>query len=107
MKRYGLIGRTLKHSFSQNFFTKKFEENGIVDCVYQNFELATINEFPQLLKTYPDVKGFNVTIPYKEEVLLFLTDSNEVVKEIGACNCIKVEGERLTGYNTDVVGFRK
>ncbi|HET7897858.1 MAG TPA: shikimate dehydrogenase [Flavisolibacter sp.] len=106
MKRYGLIGRTLKHSFSQNFFTKKFEENGITDCVYQNFELATIDEFPQLLKTYPDSKGFNVTIPYKEEILPFLTNTNEVVKEIGACNCIKVEGDSLTGYNTDVVGFR-
>ncbi|HET7898285.1 MAG TPA: shikimate dehydrogenase, partial [Flavisolibacter sp.] len=97
---------TLKHSFSQDFFTRKFEKDGIADCVYQNFELATIDEFPQLVKANPDIKGFNVTIPYKEEILPFLTSRNEVVAEIGACNCIKVEGESLTGYNTDVVGFR-
>jgi shikimate dehydrogenase len=106
MKRYGLIGRTLKHSFSQSYFSKKFAESGITDCVYQNFELATIDEFPVLLQRYPDLKGLNVTIPYKEDVISYLTSMNDVVKEIGACNCIKVEGDVLTGHNTDVVGFR-
>jgi shikimate dehydrogenase len=106
MKRYGLIGRTLKHSFSKTYFTRKFEENRIADCVYDNFELQTIDEFPGLFAAYPDIKGLNVTIPYKEEVLPYLTSMNEVVQEIGACNCIKVEKGNITGYNTDVVGFR-
>jgi shikimate dehydrogenase len=106
MKRYGLIGRTLKHSFSQTYFAKKFAEAGIADCMYQNFELNIIDEFPLLFQQYPDLKGLNVTIPYKEEVVPYLTSVNEVVEEIGACNCIKVDGDVLAGYNTDVVGFR-
>ncbi len=106
MKQYGLIGRTLKHSFSKSYFTKKFEDAGITDCVYDNFELKTIEEFPLLFSTYPDLRGLNVTIPYKEEVLPYLTSMNEVVQEIGACNCIKVEGKDFVGFNTDVVGFR-
>lgn len=106
MKRYGLIGRTLKHSFSKTYFTQKFADSGIDDCVYENFELSTIDEFSLLFSAHPDLKGLNVTIPYKEEVLPFLHVKTEVVEETGACNCIKIEGERLTGYNTDVVGFR-
>lgn len=106
MRRYGLIGRTLKHSFSKTYFTKKFLEKGIADSAYDNFELETIESFPLLLSAYPDLKGLNVTIPYKEEVLPFLTSVNEVVREMRACNCIKVVGGQLTGYNTDVVGFR-
>ena len=105
MRRYGLIGRTLTHSFSKNYFTKKFEEGNIADCVYDNFELATINDFPQLLQKLPDLKGLNITIPYKEDILPLLTDSNSIVKEIGACNCIRLDGEAVTGYNTDVIGF--
>lgn len=107
MKRYGLIGRTLKHSFSKTYFTNKFAENSIADCVYDNFELKTIEEFPLLFSAYTNLKGLNVTIPYKEDILPFLTSVNDVVQEIGACNCIKVEGKELTGYNTDVVGFRQ
>lgn len=105
MKRYGLIGRTLTHSFSKTFFAKKFLEEGIADCVYDNFELATIDGFPQLLQKNPDLKGLNITIPYKEEVLPFLTGSNSIVKEIGACNCIRIDGSSVVGYNTDVIGF--
>lgn len=107
MNRYGLIGRTLTHSFSKNYFTKKFEAEGLSDYTYHNFELTTINEFPLLLKQRPDVKGLNVTIPYKEDVLQFLTGKNEIVEEIGACNCIRIEGENLIGFNTDVIGFQK
>ena len=106
MKRYGLIGRTLTHSFSKDFFTKKFAKEGIPDCVYDNFELKSIQEFQPLLKAHPGLRGLNVTIPYKEDVLQYLTDSNRVVKEIGACNCIKITGEQVVGYNTDVLGFR-
>ena len=107
MKRYGLLGRTLKHSFSQGYFTKKIAEQGINDAVYQNFEIATIEELPQLLRSYPDLKGLNVTIPYKEHVLAYLAEKTALVQAIGACNCIKIEDGKLTGYNTDAVGFRK
>jgi shikimate dehydrogenase len=106
MNRYGLIGRTLKHSFSKTYFTKKFEEEGITDCVYDNFELKTIDEFPLLFTAHPGIKGLNITIPYKEEVVQYLTKKNAIVEAIGACNCIRVEGEELLGYNTDVIGFR-
>lgn len=107
MKRYGLIGRTLKHSFSKTYFTKKFEEEGINDCVYENFELKTIEEFTELFRTYPDIRGLNVTIPYKEEVLQYLTKKNAIVEAIGACNCIQVLGNQRIGHNTDAIGFRK
>src|SRR5688500_2499841 len=107
MRRYGLLGRTLKHSFSQTYFTEKFREIGIANAVYQNFELETIDELSTLLTTHSDLQGLNVTIPYKEEVLPFLTSMNDVVKKIGACNCIKITDGKLIGYNTDVVGFRQ
>ncbi len=107
MKRYGLLGRTLTHSFSAGYFAEKFKTLDITDAVYENFELASIEQLPQLLSKHPEMKGLNVTIPYKEEVLPFLTERNVIVEAIGACNTIKFEGDRLCGYNTDVVGFRK
>ena len=107
MKRFGLLGRTLTHSFSKNYFANKFEKEGIKDAFYENFELKTAADLPGLLSAHPDIKGLNVTIPYKEDVLQFLTEKNEIVEAIGACNTIKIEGEKLTGYNTDVIGFRK
>ncbi|MDQ6608702.1 MAG: shikimate dehydrogenase, partial [Bacteroidota bacterium] len=107
MKRYGLIGRTLTHSFSETYFSKKFVEEGLTDVCYQNFELPAADELPQLLIKFPDLKGLNVTIPYKEDVLPFLNEKNKIVEDIGACNCIKIEGNNLTGYNTDVIGFRQ
>src|SRR5688572_17528874 len=104
MKRFGLIGRTLSHSFSKIYFTKKFQEEGLADCTYDNFELKTIEEFPSLIHSTPGIRGLNVTIPYKEEVIQYLSEQNEIVKAVGACNCIKVVGERLIGYNTDAIG---
>lgn len=105
MRRFGLIGKTLKHSFSKNYFTEKFKESNILDCSYENFELSSINEFPSLFNTFPDIKGLNITIPYKEEIISFLDEKNDVVKETGACNCIKVNNGKLYGFNTDVAGF--
>ena len=86
MKWYGLLGKTLKHSFSKAYFSKKFSSENIDDCRYENFELASINELPELLNGNPDIQGLNVTIPYKEEVLPFLDYENDIVKEINACN---------------------
>lgn len=106
MKRFGLIGKTLKHSFSKGFFEKMFSEKGITDCSYSNFELPSIDEFPNLITGNPELRGLNVTIPYKEEVLQYLNSKNEIVESIGACNCIKIEGEELQGFNTDAVAFK-
>src|SRR5438128_1691786 len=105
MKLYGLLGKTLKHSFSKAYFTNKFSALGINDCQYENFELASIEELPQLLINQPSIKGLNVTIPYKQDVLQFLDEQNDIVKSVNACNCIKICEGRLSGYNTDVIGF--
>jgi shikimate dehydrogenase len=107
MKWYGLLGKTLKHSFSKSYFAKKFSSEHIDDCRYENFELASIDELPELLNVNPDIHGLNVTIPYKEEILPFLAYKNDIVREINACNCIKISGGNLSGYNTDVIGFQK
>jgi shikimate dehydrogenase len=107
MKRYGLIGYPLSHSFSQKYFTDKFQQEGIAGCVYENFPLASIDEFAALIQNNPDLNGLNVTIPYKEKVIPFLTAQSNVVKTIGACNCIRIENGELTGHNTDVVGFEE
>jgi shikimate dehydrogenase len=105
MKVYGLIGRPLTHSFSKTYFSEKFSKEEIRDCVYENFPLNTIEELTTLINSRSDLKGLNVTIPYKEQVLPFLHEQNDVVKEIGACNCIRIKGGKLYGFNTDVIGF--
>ncbi|GGB25740.1 shikimate dehydrogenase family protein [Puia dinghuensis] len=106
MRRYGLIGYPLTHSFSQRYFSEKFEREGIKDCVYDNFSLVSIDELAAVLAD-AELCGLNVTIPYKEQVLAFLDERSPVVAAIGACNCIRIDGGRLTGYNTDVVGFEQ
>ena len=106
MKRFGLIGKTLKHSFSKGFFEKKFSEQGITNCSYENFELPAISDFPNLIANNPELLGLNITIPYKEEVLQFLNSKNEIVESIGACNCIKIVNGELRGYNTDAIAFK-
>ena len=106
MKRFGLLGKTLKHSFSKTYFEKKFTEEKISNCSYENFELSSIDQFPNLIANTPELKGLNVTIPYKEEVLQFLHSKNEIVEEIGACNCIKIIEDKLQGFNTDAVAFK-
>lgn len=107
MKWYGLLGKTLKHSFSKAYFTDKFQALSITDCRYENFELDSISRLPQLLRDNPFIAGLNVTIPYKEDVIPFLDEQNEIVEEIQACNCIKITAGRLSGFNTDVIGFQQ
>lgn len=106
MRRYGLIGYPLTHSFSQKYFTEKFVKEGVPGCVYDNFPLATIDELPAVLAD-ASLCGLNVTIPYKQDVLRFLDARSPVVEAIGACNCIRIENGRLQGHNTDVVGFEQ
>jgi shikimate dehydrogenase len=107
MRQFGLIGYPLSHSFSKKYFTQKFSEEGMLNCSYELYPIASINEFPVLLKETKDLQGINVTIPYKEAVLPFLHEQTAAVREIGACNCIKIEDGRLIGYNTDVTGFQQ
>jgi shikimate dehydrogenase len=107
MRLYGLIGKSLSHSFSKGYFSKKFVAEGITDCAYENFELPDIGQLPKLLSSHPYLCGLNVTIPYKEAVLPFLDEESEEVKAIDACNCIKIIAGRLVGYNTDASGFKE
>jgi shikimate dehydrogenase len=105
MRRFGLIGFPLSHSFSQKYFTEKFRKEGLSDAVYENFPIANIGELRNVLKNHTDLVGINVTIPYKRQVLSFL-DSKEQLP-IEACNCIKISNGKLSGYNTDTIGFEK
>lgn len=107
MRQFGLIGYPLSHSFSKNYFKRKFQEEGITDCSYELYPIKSIDELKVLLSTETNLNGLNVTIPYKETVLPFLDDASAAVKEIGACNCIKIRDGKLTGYNTDVIGFEQ
>src|SRR6478735_6167960 len=107
MKTYGLIGYRLSHSFSKKYFNEKFAKENIADCVYENFPLETIQEFTSLLQSTPDLKGCNVTIPYKEEIIPFLDELDSAAKEIGAVNVVKIlPNGKLIGYNSDYYGFK-
>jgi shikimate dehydrogenase len=103
---YGLIGKTLSHSFSKRYFTEKFEKESISNSIYQLFEIPSIEEFPKLVAQQPDLKGLNVTIPYKEEIIPFLDGLDERAKRIGAVNVIQFNKGKLIGYNSDYVGFK-
>ncbi len=106
-KLYGLIGKTLHHSFSQRYFREKFLKENIADTDYLLFELATIDELPNVFTKHPALGGLNVTIPYKLEVISFLDAIDPVAEEIGAVNTIKIEaaGKKI-GFNTDYTGFK-
>jgi shikimate dehydrogenase len=115
MIEYGLIGKTLSHSFSKNYFEKKFQSLGLTDHTYSNFELNAIKDLKEVLTLHPNLKGFNVTIPYKESIIPFLDELSEEARAVGAVNCVKIlpatehsrsaAGKRLIGHNTDVYGF--
>lgn len=107
MKIYGLIGKTLGHSFSQRYFSEKFQNERIADCIYQNFELKDLaKDIPQL-KNEPALSGLNVTIPYKTDIIAYLDDLTDDCREMNACNCIKIKDGKWVGYNTDVMGFER
>lgn len=127
MKRLGLIGFPLVHSFSPAYFKEKFLREGLTDYRYEAFPLPSIEQFPEFVAQHPDLSGFNVTIPYKEAIIPYLDELDEVAAEIGAVNCVKVlknsdkedngnkatartqlptkKGYRLKGYNTDAPAF--
>jgi len=109
MKLYGLIGKSLDHSFSHSYFKEKFEKEGIDNAYYNLYPLQNIDEFNQLVSEFSDLSGLNVTIPYKTEIIPFLDYLDDAAKEIGAVNTIKFKSEngklQLFGYNTDYLGF--
>ena len=106
MKRFGLIGKKLGHSFSAKYFAEKFEREGLRDCDYSLYELPEIECVKEFMLT-PDLMGFNVTIPYKQQIIPYLDALDAQAREVGAVNCVKIERDgRRVGYNTDVDGIR-
>ena len=110
MDKYGLIGFPLGHSFSIGFFNEKFENEGI-DAQYVNYEIPSIENLREILDATPNLRGLNVTSPYKEQVMRYLDDISPEAKAIGAVNVIKIIHTNkkilLKGYNSDVIGFTK
>ena len=109
MEKYGLIGYPLKHSFSITYFNEKFKSENI-DAEYVNFEIPSISEFAEIVEENPNLRGLNVTIPYKEQVIPFLDELDPDTAKIGAVNVIKIVRQtkgktKLIGYNSDIIGF--
>lgn len=103
MRKFGLIGYPLSHSFSKKYFSEKFQQLAI-EATYENYPIQSIEGFKAILDV-PQLEGVNVTIPYKEAVIPFLDYKSTVVEAIGACNCIAIKNGQLFGHNTDVIGF--
>lgn len=107
MRKFGLVGKNIDYSFSRTYFKKKFEAEAISDASYVNFDLENITDF-KTLKCHPDLKGLNVTIPYKETIIPFLDSLHADAKHIGAVNTIKItKNGEYVGYNTDYYGFKQ
>lgn len=104
--QFGLVGKTLKHSFSKSYFTDRFDKEQLSHS-YENFELADISQFKNLLQNQPQLKGLNVTVPYKESIIPYLDKISPEAFKIGAVNTISFKNELLVGHNTDVYGFEK
>ncbi|MEE4116610.1 MAG: shikimate dehydrogenase [Marinilabiliaceae bacterium] len=109
MRKFGIIGFPLGHSFSKKYFSEKFEKEKI-NAVYQNYEISRLSDLQGILDDEPGLEGLNVTLPYKKEVIALLDNIDSLAAETGAVNVIKIsvrEGSRfLSGYNTDITGFR-
>jgi len=104
---FGLIGFPLTHSFSERYFNNKFETEGIDDAYFKPFSIEHIDSLKEILTSHPDLNGFAITIPHKKTILPFLNDATVEVKQMGACNCVRIKDGILTGYNTDVIGFEQ
>ncbi|MDN6310952.1 MAG: shikimate dehydrogenase [Psychroflexus sp.] len=106
MDNFGLLGKNIDYSFSKSYFEKKFAQDDI-KATYENFDIADLSELKNILKKKTHLKGLNVTIPYKEEIINHLDEVDAAAQEIGAVNTIKIDNGKLIGYNTDVYGFTK
>lgn len=105
MNLYGLIGFPLSHSFSKKYFTEKFQKENIPNSKYELFEIKDVEQIIEIIKNNPDLKGFNITIPHKENIIQYLDDIDPAAKEIGAVNVVKIIDGKLKGYNSDYYGF--
>jgi shikimate dehydrogenase len=107
-KKFGLIGKDISYSFSKKYFTEKFAQDLYEDCSYENFDILNIEDFPSVLKNNPNLKGLNVTIPYKESIIPYLDTVSDKAFQIGAVNVIRFTKKgNLKGYNSDWFGFKK
>ena len=107
LHKYGLIGRNISYSFSRKYFSEKFKQLQLDDYSYENFDLASLDELAAILANTPLLRGLNVTIPYKEEIIPYLEGIHPIAAEIGAVNTIQFTDEGLVGHNTDIYGFQK
>jgi shikimate dehydrogenase len=106
MYKFGLIGKDIEYSFSKAYFTNKFQKFNI-NAIYENFDIDDISKIKSVIQKEKDLRGLNVTIPYKQAVISYLDEIDDNAKSIGAVNTIKFENGKLIGYNTDVYGFIK
>ena len=105
---YGLIGKNISYSFSKKYFTDKFSLGNLEDSTYENFDIENIEEFPKIVATNPDLKGLNITIPYKESIIPYLNKLSVNAAQIGAVNVVRFTKKgNLKGYNSDYYGFMK
>ncbi|HHS94981.1 MAG TPA: shikimate dehydrogenase [Phaeodactylibacter sp.] len=107
MPTYGLIGKPLSHSFSPRYFHDKFQREALTEHSYHLFPISSLEELPDLLAAHKDLRGLNVTIPYKEKILLYLDGISEEAEKIAAVNTLRILSGKLYGYNTDVYGFEQ
>lgn len=107
MREFGLIGYPLTHSSSKKIFEAKFERENLFDCRFHLFPIKDASEIFSLINTYIYLKGLAITIPHKQAVIPLLDDISGEAKQIGAVNCIKIRDGKLSGFNTDVIGFEK
>lgn len=105
MRKFGLIGFPLTHSFSKQYFTEKFSREGITDAAYELYELPDLSALPEFIVGNPDLQGLNVTIPYKQAIIPYLHHLDSAAARIGAVNVIRIAAGIRTGYNTDYLGF--
>jgi shikimate dehydrogenase len=107
VRKFGLIGYPLGHSFSKKYFSEKFVREGIQDCQFELYPIESIAEFSQLIDQESSLEGLSVTIPYKEQVIPFLDALDPACAQIGAVNCIRIRDGIKTGFNTDYLGFKQ
>lgn len=107
MRKFGLIGYPLTHSFSKKYFTEKFSKEGLSDCEFDLYEIEKVNLIEEIIQNNHELEGLSVTIPHKEKVIQFLDELDPACEAIGAVNCIKVNNGKLKGYNTDYIGFKE
>jgi len=108
LKLFGLIGRNIDYSFSRKYFSEKFKKNNLNDCIYKNYDLKEIGDFKKLISSSSNLKGLNVTIPYKKVIIPFLDELSKEAKAINAVNTIVFEScGKIIGHNTDYIGFKK